>query len=75
MESTMPTYLRSTCDEGCNARCPDAVRRRRDKGRWYITIGHPGFNSPANNASGYLAASTATAAVAYYASRDEVGRA
>lgn len=33
--------------------CPDAVRRESLSGRWYITMGHVGFNNPANNGKGY----------------------
>jgi hypothetical protein len=30
--------------------------------RWYITMGRPGFNLPANNGKGYASESVATAA-------------
>jgi hypothetical protein len=36
------------------------------KGRWFITMGHPGFNSPANNAQGYASKAKAEAALRRY---------
>jgi hypothetical protein len=35
-------------------------------GRWYITLGHAGFNSPANNAGGYSSKAKALAAMRRY---------
>lgn len=43
--------------EGCAA----AVAEHR--GRWFITMGHPGYNSIANNRSGYATEAAARAAV------------
>jgi len=37
----------------CNG-CPDTIRMNEATGRWFITIGHAGFNSPTNNRSGYV---------------------
>jgi hypothetical protein len=34
--------------------------------RWFITMGHPGFNSPANNAFGYATQAHAFAAITRY---------
>jgi hypothetical protein len=41
--------------------CPNAVKEGvgPEAGRWFISIGHPGFNSPANNRSGYSSATRA----------------
>lgn len=51
---TLPTYLASQCDSPCrDLRCRDSVRFRAETHRWYITIGHAGFNTRANNAGGY----------------------
>ena len=36
-----------------NADCADAVAMLPETGRWYITFGHAGFNSKANNGLGY----------------------
>lgn len=40
-------------------------------GRWFITIGHAGFNSPANNRNGYATAEAALAAHYRYAGKRE----
>lgn len=54
---TIPAYLLSSigCERShyCGAACPEAVKENAETGRWFITMGHPGFNSPANNANGY----------------------
>jgi hypothetical protein len=34
--------------------------------RWYITMGHPGFNSPANNRNGYKTKQSALSASKKY---------
>lgn len=33
--------------------CSHVAKQRPDTGRWYITMGHAGFNSRENNGSGY----------------------
>jgi len=38
-------------------------------GRWFITMGHAGFNSPANNRSGYASKESALRAHKKYASK------
>lgn len=48
------------CDDG--HRCSEAVVSV-PLGRWYITFGHCGFNSQANNASGYGSRARAVAAI------------
>ena len=48
--------------------CGEAAKQA-PTGRWFITMGHPGFNSPANNRSGYASQSAALAAVRKYGSR------
>lgn len=55
--TSIPAYLlgalgceRDVCS---HPDCGEAVKERPDTGRWYITMGHPGFNSRANNGSGY----------------------
>lgn len=42
----------------CFGPCRDKVCRSVT-GRWYITVGHAGFNSFANNRSGYIGARAA----------------
>lgn len=33
--------------------CMEPVAPRAETGRWYITLGHAGFNTAANNGRGY----------------------
>lgn len=47
-----------------NPECPTAVVEH--EGRYYITFGHAGFNSPANNHNGYGSKGKALAAVRHY---------
>ncbi|MGA0852319.1 MAG: hypothetical protein ACO3QQ_03045 [Candidatus Nanopelagicaceae bacterium] len=35
-------------------------------GRWFITLGHPGFNSKANNGKGYATKQKALKAIVNY---------
>ena len=71
---TIPNYLLS--DDGCEKReyicygdCSTPVKDDPDNGRWYITMGHPGFNSDANNADGYKSRNAAHAAMKKYSNR------
>jgi len=41
--------------------CAGAVKAD-ERGRWFITLGHAGFNLPANNRSGYASKARALAA-------------
>jgi hypothetical protein len=50
----------------CTAECAAPVKQA-PWGAWYITMGHAGFNSPANNAQGYGSAALAVAAHRRYA--------
>lgn len=60
------THLYSTCTGYCEVpNCPERVKQA-STGRWFITMGHAGFNSPANNRAGYESADAATAASARY---------
>ena len=46
-------------------RCPGGmipVVQHPTSGRYYITAGHPGFNTPANNGAGYRSRNAALAA-------------
>lgn len=51
----LPFHLTPATDDcahgGCS--CTEPVRLNRETGRWFITLGHAGFNSAANNGSGY----------------------
>lgn len=46
-------HLESDCGNPVCKTCETPVKKNLDTGRWYITIGHAGFNSPANNRAGY----------------------
>lgn len=50
-------------------KCAHAVKSEKSSGRFFITIGHPGFNSPANNRDGYESEPKARAALARYAGK------
>lgn len=43
--------------------CPHAVRQNPYDGRWYVTMGHAGFNTKANNANGYATQAAAAKTV------------
>jgi hypothetical protein len=57
----MPSHLISTCGKDLCRSCAEPVRQA-DTGRWYITMGHSGFNLPANNRNGYASKARAVAA-------------
>lgn len=47
----------------------EVAMQHQGTGRWYITMGRPGFNSRANNADGYASKEAAIAASERYGSR------
>lgn len=53
------TSTRSCINLECGPECPERVKERKDTGRFYITMGHAGYNSPRNNAEGYASKSAA----------------
>lgn len=66
----LPTYLSNTCEFPCSVpECGPAVKFRAETKRYFITIGHPAFNSAANNGSGYRFPGLARKAVAEAAAR------
>jgi hypothetical protein len=67
-EPAMTSYLLSKCERDIcrNPACAEAVKERPETGRFYITMGHPGFNSPANNRGGYPTKARALAAIRHY---------
>jgi hypothetical protein len=69
----IPTYLIGNpgCERAeCHATgCPAAVKENPETGRFYITMGHPGFNTPANNGAGYATFAKALATVRRYSNR------
>ena len=49
----MENHLKSSCGFLCRSTtCPEMVKQAQT-GRWYITMGHAGFNTTANNRDGY----------------------
>ena len=48
--------------------CPAAVKQHPETGRWFITMGHPGFNSRVNNRDGYAMREAAFAAFRRFSS-------
>lgn len=68
----MEDYLKSKCIERpgptgiCrDINCPECVKLSPE-GRWFITMGHAGFNSPSNNRFGYETKAKALAAMKRY---------
>lgn len=55
----IPAHLLSSCVdrlgiEVCSGEdCAEAVKQNPETGRWFITMGHPGFNLPLNNGRGF----------------------
>lgn len=66
---TIPAYLLSGCKQAICCGCAEAVKANPATGRWYITMGHPGFNSRANNGAGYATKAAAEKALAKYGGR------
>jgi len=69
MTST-PEYLTSGHKtDVCYGGCGVEVKQNPETGRWFITMGHPGFNSYVNNRSGYATKETAIRLMRYYGGR------
>lgn len=85
MGTTTPAYLLSThpgCREFergtgalCTGVCGQLVKQNSATGRWFITMYHAGFNSPANNGRGYATMDAAAAASRRYSARGAQTRA
>lgn len=63
---TTPEFMTSTCQACTDARCRQAIKVNPATGRAFITMGHAGFNAPANNGAGYLSRRIARAVMARY---------
>jgi hypothetical protein len=62
----MEFWLDSSCGGYCETvACAQAVKQA-PSGRWFITMGHAGFNSRANNRDGYASREKAEAAYRRY---------
>ena len=46
-------HLKSTCEPVCRIWLCGQRIKQGPNGRWFLTMGHAGFNSPANNRDGY----------------------
>ncbi len=66
--TSIPEHLTSSHPDAIcrDPNCREAVKRDPETGRFFITMGHPGFNSPANNGAGYGSAAKARAWVRSY---------
>lgn len=67
----IPEFLMSECAGKADVcmGCEHAIRKDRATRRWYITMGHPGFNSKANNADGYRTRGCAVYAMFYFSGK------
>jgi hypothetical protein len=52
-----------------NPNCETAVAQFPKTRKWFITFGHAGYNSPTNNASGYLTEAIARKVMKFYLNR------
>jgi hypothetical protein len=72
MVNGIPAYLDSGCAvDMCKSPrpwdcCTDAVKQNPQTGRWFITMGHAGFNSKTNNGDGYATQAKAQAVVWWF---------
>ncbi len=66
MSFQLPAHLVSACRVDHCRTCREPVKQAAG-GSWYITIGHAGFNSPANNRGGYKSREAAVTAHRKYA--------
>lgn len=74
MIPTTPDYLKPACGNAAHCTtCREPVKQA-ESGGWYITMGHAGFNSPANNRGGYKTRKAAVAAYGKYAWRGALAR-
>lgn len=64
----IPKHLTSACGKDHCKECAAPVALGPNN-RWYITMGHPGFNTVANNRDGYKSAANATNVYLRYAGK------
>lgn len=68
----IPTHLMSGCADKTTDLCygcTDGAKQDPDSGRWFITMGHPGFNSAANNRNGYQTQQSAEKAIRQFSAK------
>ena len=64
--------LTSPCADARNFSCRGEcghLTKQAQSGRWFLTMGHAGFNSPANNGRGYETKAKAEAAHRRYSGK------
>ena len=68
---SIPKYLLADCQAAdlCYGKCKQPVKQNQETGRWFITMSHPGFNSMANNGSGYATEKAAVNSMERYGSK------
>lgn len=67
-----PFNANPKCKMVCSdAKCTDGVVQSGS--RWYVTMGHPGFNTPSNNRQGYASEAAARATIARYVAKAKAG--
>jgi hypothetical protein len=71
---TIPEYLlgKDRCEfkvDLCYGDCSSAVKQNPATGKWFITMGHPGFNCGTNNRAGFASAKVALGVLKHFAKR------
>lgn len=65
----IPVHLLSACADRMDVPCfgcSEAVKRNAETGRFFITMGHPGFNCARNNGRGWKHRAAALKEIAKY---------
>jgi hypothetical protein len=75
----LDAHLTPGCEQEHNAYCGrhgtcEQAAKQASWGAWYLTMGHAGFNSPANNAQGYETRAKAMAAYRHYSNKRKAAR-
>lgn len=75
MDTNKYKHLTSPCDNKCQEiPCRHAIKMNEETNRWFITVGHPGFNTKANNGIGYSNKTTAFAIYVTYLNKGRISR-
>ena len=69
MANELDAMVKASCGRDYCRQTDCACRVVAVADRWYITMGHSGFNSPANNRDGYASRDSAIAASLRYSHR------
>ena len=68
----MDNHLTAKCGPVCRSTTCAEMVKQAPTGRWYITMGHAGFNTTANNRNGYATMPAAVNAAVRCATSAEV---